>query len=238
MRRDHLEWRHWKCNRSPRVERSSLWPQGLLEIPPPDPIPGTLDWDLWLGIADKRPFTANGKTEPDRYGGFFYQPFNWRGFYDFGCGALGDMACHILGAPNMALHLSKRKMIGVECVTKEGASPFMFPKASVIDSTSQLTVRCLRSRFSGTMASRRVQRLMACLKENGLAIRRRFSVRMQATVRVEREAAAPVVAATQVRQDSISTHRVASSTRHSLKRLRAPDGKFTWRVRMAVFSWR
>jgi hypothetical protein len=108
------------------------WPQGLTEIPPPEPVPGTLDWDLWLGISEKRPFTAAGKTEPDRYGGFFYQPFNWRGFYDFGCGALGDMACHILGAPNMALHLSKRKIIGVECVKKEGVSSFMFPQSSVI----------------------------------------------------------------------------------------------------------
>ena len=109
-----------------------LWPQGLTEIPAPDPVPSTLDWDLWLGVAEKREFTAGGKTEPDRWGGFFYQPFNWRGFYDFGCGALGDMACHILGAPNMALHLSKRKVIGVECIKKEGVSPFMFPKASVI----------------------------------------------------------------------------------------------------------
>jgi hypothetical protein len=108
-----------------------LWPQGLTEIPKEEPVPSTLDWDLWLGIADKRPFTAGGKTEPDRFGGYFYQPFNWRGFYDFGCGALGDMACHILGAPNMALHLSKRKIVGVECIKKEGTSSFMFPKASV-----------------------------------------------------------------------------------------------------------
>ncbi len=108
-----------------------IWPQGLTEIPKEEPVPDTLDWDLWLGIAEKRPFTAGGKTEPDRWGGFFYQPFNWRGFYDFGCGALGDMACHILGAPNMALHLSKRKIVGVECIKKEGTSPFMFPKASV-----------------------------------------------------------------------------------------------------------
>lgn len=108
-----------------------LWPQGLTEIPGPDPVPDTLSWDLWLGVAADRPFTAGGKTEPDRWGGFFYQPFNWRGFYDFGCGALGDMACHILGAPNMALHLSKRKIVGVECIKKEGTSPFMFPKASV-----------------------------------------------------------------------------------------------------------
>jgi hypothetical protein len=109
-----------------------MWPQGLTEIPKADPIPSTLDWDLWLGMAEKREFTANGKTDPDRNGGFFYQPFNWRGFYDFGCGALGDMACHILGAPNMALHLSNRKIVGVECVKKEGVSPFMFPKGSVI----------------------------------------------------------------------------------------------------------
>jgi hypothetical protein len=109
-----------------------LWPQGLTEIPPPDPIPSTLDWDLWLGGAEKRDFTAGGKTEPDKWGGFFYQPFNWRGFFDFGCGALGDMACHILGAPNMALHLSKRKVIGVEAIKQEGTSPFMFPKASTI----------------------------------------------------------------------------------------------------------
>jgi hypothetical protein len=109
-----------------------LWPQGLTEVPPEEPVPSTLDWDLFLGIADKRPFTAGGKTEPDRWGGFFYTPFNWRGFYDFGCGALGDMACHILGAPNMALHLSERKLTSVECIKKEGVSPFMFPKASVI----------------------------------------------------------------------------------------------------------
>ncbi|HYO83827.1 MAG TPA: Gfo/Idh/MocA family oxidoreductase [Bryobacteraceae bacterium] len=109
-----------------------LWPQGLTDIPAAEPVPATLDWDSWLGIAEKRPFTAGGKTEPDRFGGFFYQPFNWRGFYDFGCGALGDMACHILGAPNMALHLSQRKLLSVECIRKDGVSPFMFPKASVI----------------------------------------------------------------------------------------------------------
>jgi len=109
-----------------------LWPQGITEIPAPEPVPPTLDWDLWLGVAENRPFTAGGKTEPDRWGGYFYQPFNWRGFYDFGCGALGDMACHILGAPNMALHLSKRKIVGVEAIKKEGTSPFQFPKASVI----------------------------------------------------------------------------------------------------------
>jgi len=105
------------------------WPQGLTEIPAPDAVPATLDWDLWLGNAAKRPYTSGGAGYPNQYGNF-YQPFNWRGFFDFGCGALGDMACHILGAPNMALRLGAPS--SVECVSKEGASSFMFPKKSVI----------------------------------------------------------------------------------------------------------
>lgn len=109
-----------------------IWPQGLTEIPPEEPVPETLDWDLWLGIADMRPFTSGKDTGryPNRFGGYFYQPFNWRGFYDFGCGALGDMACHILGAPNLALRLGAPT--SVECIKKEGVSPFMFPERSVI----------------------------------------------------------------------------------------------------------
>ena len=107
-----------------------IWPQGLTEIPTEMPVPDTLDWDLWLGIANMRPFTQGTTGYPNNFGGYFYQPFNWRGFYDFGCGALGDMACHILGAPNMALRLGAPT--SVECIKKEGASPFMFPRASTI----------------------------------------------------------------------------------------------------------
>jgi hypothetical protein len=108
-----------------------VWPQGLTEIPGPDPAPSTLDWDLWLGMANPRPFTIGGKGYPTKDGNF-YQPFNWRGFYDFGCGALGDMACHILGAPNLALKLTQRAPTSVECLQKEGTSSFMFPKKSLI----------------------------------------------------------------------------------------------------------
>jgi predicted dehydrogenase len=105
------------------------WPQGLTAIPAPTPVPNTLDWDLWLGSAEKRPYTKGGADYPNKYGNF-YNPFNWRGFYDFGCGALGDMACHILGAPNMALRLGSPS--SVECVMKEGTSDFQFPKKSLI----------------------------------------------------------------------------------------------------------
>jgi predicted dehydrogenase len=59
----------------------------------------------------------------------FYNPFNWRGFFDFGCGPLGDMACHILGAVNMALLLGAPK--SVEVIKQDGKSPFAFPKHSI-----------------------------------------------------------------------------------------------------------
>ncbi len=107
-----------------------IWPQGLNAIPPAEPVPETLDWDLWLGIAEKRPYTSGGPDYKSPLGGHFYQPGNWRGFYDFGCGALGDMACHILGAPNLALRLGAP--LSVECIHKEGPSDFMFPEKSVI----------------------------------------------------------------------------------------------------------
>ena len=95
-----------------------VWPQGLPDLPPPSPVPPTLDWDLWLGIAESRPFSEK------------YAPFAWRGFFDFGCGALGDMACHILGAPNMALRLGAPT--SVECVRQEGKSKYYYPSKSVI----------------------------------------------------------------------------------------------------------
>ena len=95
-----------------------VWPQGLPTLPPESPVPPTLDWDLWLGIANYRPYSDK------------YVPFAWRGFYEFGCGALGDMACHILGAPNMALKLGSPT--SVECVKQEGKSEYYYPSKSVI----------------------------------------------------------------------------------------------------------
>ncbi len=95
-----------------------VWPQGLPDLPPPSTPPSTFDWDLWLGIAKDRPYSDA------------YAPFNWRGFFDFGCGDLGDMACHILGAPNMALQLGSP--VSVERVKAEGTSEFYYPAKSTI----------------------------------------------------------------------------------------------------------
>lgn len=95
-----------------------VWPQGPEVVPQEAPVPATLDWDVWIGTAAMRPYSPA------------YAPFKWRGFFDFGCGALGDMACHILGTPNMALRLTAPT--SVECVSQEGVSEHTFPKQSVI----------------------------------------------------------------------------------------------------------
>jgi|SRR5579872_3130605 len=95
-----------------------VWPQGMDTLPQEAPVPPTLEWDTWLGIASMRPYSPA------------YCPFVWRGWFDFGCGALGDMACHILGAPNMALMLGSPT--SVECIKQEGKNSYTYPKKSVI----------------------------------------------------------------------------------------------------------
>ena len=70
-----------------------IWPQGLMRPTEVHPIPDTLNWDLFLGPAKYRPYNN------------VYQPWNWRGWWDFGTGALGDMACHILHPAFKALQL-------------------------------------------------------------------------------------------------------------------------------------
>ncbi len=60
-----------------------VWPQGGDRPDGSDPIPNTLDWEAWIGPAAMRPYKKG-----------LYHSFNWRGFVDFGSGALGDMACH------------------------------------------------------------------------------------------------------------------------------------------------
>ena len=71
-----------------------IWPQGIGRPEGEDPVPGSLDWDLWLGPAPVRPYKKG-----------VYNPFNWRGWLDFGTGALGDMACHTVNLPFRALQL-------------------------------------------------------------------------------------------------------------------------------------
>jgi predicted dehydrogenase len=71
-----------------------IWPQGLERPTRQDPVPDSLDWESWIGPAPMRPYVRG-----------VYNPFSWRGWYDFGCGALGDMACHTMNMPFWALEL-------------------------------------------------------------------------------------------------------------------------------------
>jgi predicted dehydrogenase len=70
-----------------------VWPQGMARPEDTPPVPKTLDWDLWLGPAPYRPYHPA------------YHPWDWRAWVDFGTGALGDMACHVLDPVFWALKL-------------------------------------------------------------------------------------------------------------------------------------
>jgi predicted dehydrogenase len=94
-----------------------IWPQGMRRPPEPAPVPDDLDWDLWLGPAAARPYGPG------------YHPFDWRGWWDFGTGALGDMGCHILDLPAWSLGLGAPARVSA---TSEGASQHAAPIASTV----------------------------------------------------------------------------------------------------------
>ena len=71
-----------------------IWPQGMRRPEGSDPVPDTLNWDVWLGPAPVRPFKQG-----------VYDPFIWRGWLDFGTGAIGDMACHTVNMSFRGLYL-------------------------------------------------------------------------------------------------------------------------------------
>ncbi|HTI58085.1 Gfo/Idh/MocA family oxidoreductase [Mucilaginibacter sp.] len=70
-----------------------VWPQGVAWPKTKAEVPPTLDWNLWLGNAPYKDFVDN------------LVPFNWRGWWDYGTGALGDMGCHLVEAPFRVLDL-------------------------------------------------------------------------------------------------------------------------------------
>ncbi len=82
-----------------------VWPQGGPR-PEGKPVPENVHWDLWLGVAPKRPYAPGA-----------YHDFTWRGWWDFGTGALGDMACHTCNLPFMALNM--RDPVAVEATTSD-----------------------------------------------------------------------------------------------------------------------
>jgi predicted dehydrogenase len=83
-----------------------------------DPIPSSLDWNLWLGTAPERPY----KKE-------IYHPVQWRDILDFGCGTLGDMGVHIFDTPYTALELDVPRTVMNACREPNG---FAHPEHNIV----------------------------------------------------------------------------------------------------------
>jgi hypothetical protein len=120
------------------------WPTGMQKVPPPTPVPDTLDWDVWLGGAAWRPYTAGDDAYRELIGPYaqaavgdaamrraytgYYCPFVWRAFCDFGTGHFGDWGIHIMANAALALNLNLESLISVEALTREGLSPVTYPQ--------------------------------------------------------------------------------------------------------------
>ncbi|HUG93864.1 MAG TPA: Gfo/Idh/MocA family oxidoreductase [Planctomycetaceae bacterium] len=94
------------------------WPQGIERPAGSDPAPDRLDWDLWLGVAPERPYVNDT-----------YHPFKWRGWWDFGAGALGDMGCHIIDPVVWGLELGPPTSVRYE---GPAPNPETFPAWEII----------------------------------------------------------------------------------------------------------
>jgi len=112
-----------------------VWPQGIPWPETAAEIPKELDWDLWLGTAPKKNY-VNGLV-----------PFNWRGWWDYGTGALGDMGCHLVEPPYRVLDLGYPK--DVQCSVgsvyvdefKRGYFPDSCPPSSHVTMTFPKTAK-------------------------------------------------------------------------------------------------
>jgi len=96
-----------------------IWPQGMDRPAGEDPVPENLDWDIWIGPAKMRPFKQGA-----------YHSFVWRGWKDFGTGALGDMGCHMMDATFWGLE--PEFPTSVEATKVEGMTSEAYPNKSII----------------------------------------------------------------------------------------------------------
>lgn len=103
-----------------------VWPQGIPAPKVKQPVPEGVDWNLWVGVA---PFRGYHEV---------FMPFRWRGWWDYGTGALGDMGCHIMDVPFRALKLGYPEAVTCSVSTvyedffKEAYLPESCPPASVV----------------------------------------------------------------------------------------------------------
>lgn len=108
-----------------------VWGKGVDRPPEGEPVPKHIHWDLFLGPAPYREFST------------LYHPFEWRGWLDFGTGALGDMACHTMNMHVMSLELydpvsivaEQEGMIENETYPKSTKITYQFPERTAGDRT-------------------------------------------------------------------------------------------------------
>lgn len=106
-----------------------VWPQGIAWPSGKAEIPKELDWDLWLGTAPQKDYVDK------------LVPFNWRGWWDYGTGALGDMGCHLVEAPFRVLDILYAKDVQASVGSvyvdefKQGYFPESCPPSSHITLT-------------------------------------------------------------------------------------------------------
>ncbi|MBI4906896.1 MAG: Gfo/Idh/MocA family oxidoreductase [Acidobacteria bacterium] len=93
-------------------------PTGLKQAPPEKSVPSNLNYDLWLGGASMRAYAEE------------YTPYNWRGFFDFGTGQIGNWGIHSMGPVNLALQLGAPT--SVEMIQVSNSSKLTFPDRAVI----------------------------------------------------------------------------------------------------------
>ncbi len=114
----------------PGIASRFWWPQGGGRPSGSDPVPSGLNWDVWLGPAPERPFLGTYKKGKFK-GRRVYQPFVWRGWWDFGTGALGDIGCHALSGTFSALKIEYASAVELMKDTGDTTSE-MFPSSSTI----------------------------------------------------------------------------------------------------------
>jgi predicted dehydrogenase len=118
-----------------------VWDQGIDRPSDTPEVPASLHWSEWIGPAEMRPYHPA------------YHPFKWRGWWAFGTGALGDMACHTLNMPYMALDL--RDPVSVQATTS-GHNMETFPAWSVIEESTGIELCSSRSESGAPVNSRTV----------------------------------------------------------------------------------
>ncbi len=126
-----------------------IWPQGIRRPSEAHNVPPTLDWELWLGPAQFRPYNPA------------YAPFNWRGWWDYGTGAMGDMACHIMDCAVWTLGLKfpgrvipETSTLFTETAPKMSRITYEFPVAGTMNAIGKNGTLTLTWRDGGIIPAR------------------------------------------------------------------------------------